>query len=528
MTDDSGRHTGLLIPLFSMPSSRSWGIGEINDIPVIAAWLREAGQDLLQLLPINEMAAGQKSPYSAMSAMAIDPIFISVHAVEDFLALGGEAALDAGTRRDLAAARSSRCVDYARVRAVKNRALRAAFDRFRREEWDRKTPRAQVMRSWVDEQRWWLDDYALFRALHGREAERAWTSWDPALQAREPAALDRARAELADELLYREYLQWLAGTQWQAARAAAGSVALFGDLPFMVDADSADVWANQHEFLLDASVGAPPDAFSETGQNWGLPVYNWRAIAEEDYRWPRKRARRSADLYRGYRVDHLVGFYRTFVFPHNGAKPYFTPAEEAAQLENGERLLAIFGDAGARIIAEDLGTVPDFVRASLARLRVPGFKVLRWERRWHEDGQPFRDPASWPAVSVATTGTHDTEPMAVWWEEAPIEDRERLLRLPRLRALPAASTVDESGRFTPQLRDALLELLFASGSDLLILPVQDVFGWRDRINVPATVGADNWTWRLPWDADRLRDQPEARERAAALRNWSRRHGRCGG
>src|SRR5262249_34070733 len=150
----------------------------------------------------------------------------------------------------------------------------------------------------------------------------------------------------------------------------ARGVEIFGDLPFMVDGDSADVWAHQEDFRLDVSLGAPPDAFSATGQDWGMPVYRWDAIAADDFRWLRDRARRSADLYDGYRIDHLVGFYRTYGQPRNGDPSFFSPAAEADQKALGERVIEILRGAGAEIIAEDLGTVPDFVRESLVSLEV--------------------------------------------------------------------------------------------------------------------------------------------------------------
>jgi 4-alpha-glucanotransferase len=519
------RHAGLLVPLFSMPSTRSWGIGEILDIPVMAAWLREAHQDLLQLLPINEMAVGQRSPYSAMTAMAIDPIYISVHALADFAAIGGEAAMRPEWRTDLAAARRSPGVDYALARRLKDEALRACFHRFRTEEWAPSSRRARALTAWAGTQAWWLDDYALFRALHAREADRSWVEWPEALRRRDPSALRDAALDLADEVLYHQWLQWMADEQWHLAKARSSPVSLLGDLPFMVDADSADVWADRDSFRLDASVGAPPDAFSETGQNWGLPVYRWEVMAAQDFRWLRARARRSASLYDGYRVDHLVGFYRTYVFPQGRGRSFFTPAEEADQHALGEQVLRLFAEPGARIVAEDLGTIPDFVRESLRRLGIPGYKVLRWEREWKQKGQPFRAPADYPRVSLATTGTHDTETMAAWWEGLEEEERLAVLGIPGLAERLPADGVDLAGDYSPALRDALTGLLYASGSDLLVLPVQDVFGWRDRINVPADLGDENWTWKLPWPVDRLEDEPEARDRAAALCAWSRESGR---
>jgi 4-alpha-glucanotransferase len=517
------RRSGVLVPLFSMPSTLSWGIGEIADIVPLAAWLAGAGQRILQLLPINEMAPGQKSPYSAISAMAIDPIFISLRDVEDFVAEGGEAALAPSDAEALARARRARRVDYATVRPLKLAALRAGYARFRDADWARGTARSGRFAAFLREQAWWLDDYALFRAIHAREGERSWTTWDRPLRLHEDRAIDAARRDLADEVHFHQYLQWLAWTAWQAARAAAAPVALFGDLPFMVDVDSADVWANQSLFDLTGAVGAPPDAFSETGQNWGLPVYDWRAMARADFDWLRRRARRNAGLYAGYRVDHLVGFYRTYVFPRNGGKAYFTPADRRDQLPLGERVMRVFVEAGAQVIAEDLGTVPNFVRASLRRLGIPGYRVLRWEREWHQDGQPFRDPRDYPAASVATSGTHDTEPLAVWWDEASVEERAAVVALPFLEARLGPGFDAATARFDPAIRDALLEMLVASGSSLLILPIQDLFGWTDRVNVPADVSEDNWTYRLPWPVDRVRDDPEAQARARELGAWTATH-----
>lgn len=541
-----GRHAGVLLPLFSCPSTRSWGIGEITDLPIVARWLREAGLDLIQMLPVNEMAFGQTSPYSALSAMAIDPLYISLDGVPEFQMLGGEASLSPETRARLDAVRRSPGVAYADVRSLKDDALRATYAKFvemghspgQGMRGSKGRPRVEAFEKFRAESRWWLEDYALFRALHERHEHRAWWTWDPALQVREPAALDRARAELADEIRYYEFLQWLAADQWRAAREASAPVGFFGDLPFMVGADSADVWANQEMFARDLSVGTPPDAFSATGQDWGLPAYRWDTVAAANFRWLRDRARRARELFDGFRVDHVIGFYRTYVRPiplpeaagdapptagpadpaAELAKAFFTPAEEHHQLALGEHIIGVFRESGAYIIAEDLGTVPDFVRESLERLQVPGYRVLRWEREWHQPGQPFRDPARYPARSLATTGTHDTDPLAIAWDDAPPDERHAIGILAGLSGHEHNGVADRE--FSNEVRDAVLKLLYASGSDLLVIPIQDLFGWRDRINTPATVGDTNWTWRLPWPADRLDDEPEAHERAETLRQWA--------
>ena len=235
-----------------------------------------------------------------------------------------------------------------------------------------------------------------------------------------------------------------------------------------------------------------------------------------------------AQLFDGYRVDHVVGFYRTFVRPRGGGKGVFTPADEPSQLALGECVLGVFRSTGAEIVAEDLGTVPDFVRESLARAAIPGYKVFRWERHWHAPGQPFRDPPEYPAAAVATSGTHDTEPMTMWWANAPAEERRAVLETPWVRARLGEGQrkqAVESPVLSSEVRTVLLEVLFASGANLLILPIQDVFGWSDRINQPATIGDQNWTWRLPWPTDQMATQPDAIAAARQLRGWSSAYGR---
>jgi 4-alpha-glucanotransferase len=516
----SGRHAGIVVPLFSIPSRTSWGIGEIPDLPLLARWLESAGLDFVQLLPVNEMQEGQSSPYSALSAMAIDPIFIAIGQVEEFRDAGGELSLSPKDRRSIDGARASSFVDYTAVRAVKASAFRRAFGEFLARHWSTASTRARQFRDFTERERWWLKDYALFRALHDENRGCYWLKWEPGLRSREPAALAAAGERLSRSILYYQYLQWLADDQWRLARRACGSTGIFGDFPFIVSGHSADVWARQDEFRVDASVGVPPDAFSETGQDWGLPVYRWDVIEESGDEWLRQRAARCAALYDGFRIDHLVGFYRTFVREPDG-RTYFVPESESAQLAQGERLLKTFATVGSRIIAEDLGTVPDFVRESLARFRLPGLKVFRWEREWNEEGQPFRDPAQYPADSVATSGTHDTETLAEWWDGAGRDERQAVIASPGL--CDAGIAADEP--YGDHVRDVLLEMLFASASDLVLIPMQDVFGWRERINTPASHNDRNWTWRLPWPVEDLTMLPAPVERARFLRHLTQRHRR---
>ena len=504
------RESGVLVPLFSIRSRSGWGLGEIPDLVPFARWAASAGFSLVQVLPVNEAARGQNSPYSAISAFAIDPVYLALDASEDFLAAGGPDALTPEDRALLAELRAAPNVRWHEVRALKERASEIAFRSFLEREWRASTPRAAALRAYRRQHASWLADYALFVSLHDDvNGGRSWQEWPAPLANRDPDALAEARANLSERILYRSWQQWHLDEQWHEARRAvvAAGADLMGDLPFMVATDSADVWARPFDFRLDARAGVPPDAFSAEGQDWGLPVYGWEEMARNGYAWITARARRSAELYGAYRVDHVVGFYRSYFRPNDGGPPGFVPETEPAQILNGERVMAAFSQ-GARVIAEDLGTVPDFVRTSLARQGIPGYRVLRWEK----DGEVFRDPAAWPAVSLATTGTHDTDSLADWYDALLPAERKALLALPGLEALAKR----EPAAFDDGVRDALLAVVARSRSDLLLLPFQDAVGARERVNVPGTVNDENWSYRIPAVISGLLADQAAAERLSAL------------
>lgn len=493
------RQSGVVVPLFSLRSNQSWGIGEFGDLPQFSRWLMEAGQSLVQILPIHEMPSIETSPYSDLTAMALDPIYLTMASVPDFAGLGGELALDAAEQAEVTRLQQLPRIDYASVRRLKERWLRRSFERFLRLEVARGAPRASRFEAFVAAQAWWLDEYALFRSLIALHDDLPWMSWPEPLARAQAGAVQEARRVLHQEITYRCYLQWIAAEQWADAKRLSWPVRVFGDLPFMISANSPDVWARQHEFRFDATIGVPPDAFSETGQDWGLPPWRADVMAKNDFTWMRARSRRYGDLYDGYRIDHLVGLYRTYVRPvDKSIEPFFDPAREADQAALGETLIKIFTGAESQpeVIAEDLGSIPPFVRASMARLELPGLKVLRWERHWDREDQAPIDPVDFPECSVATTGTHDIEPLA---------------------ATPEGQTEEQ--------RAAVLKSLLAAGSCLTLIPLQDVFGWTDRINTPAVVDEMNWTWRLPWTVDTWLDREETVSRADQLKAWTRDAGR---
>jgi 4-alpha-glucanotransferase len=384
-------------------------------------------------------------------------------------------------------------VEWASVRALKRTAIDLAFARFQRDEWRRGTARARQLTAFMRDHRAWLDDYALFAVEHDRQGT-SWLDWSPPARDRDPATIDRWRDERRDELLKVSWVQWQLDEQWRQARrqASAVGVNLMGDLPFVSGFDSADVWANRSIFHLDRRLGAPPDPGAPEGQDWGLPVYDWEALRRSDHGWIRARATRAGQLFSLFRIDHAIGFYRTYFRSADGKTSGFSPADEAAQLRQGDTLMrrmSRFGEA----VAEDLGAPPPFLRPSLEHLSIPGYRVLRWER----EGDAYRDPASWPEASVATNGTHDTDSTAAWYDGLQTAERERL------RALPGLAELDPDRPFDDRARDLLLRAIYAAPSTLTLIPFQDALGTRERINVPGSVGGANWSVRLPKTIEEL-------------------------
>lgn len=495
---EMGRISGVTIPLFSLRTRGDWGIGQITDLPATAAWLLRAGQRLVQVLPTHELSDGESSPYGALSAFALDPIYITVDRVPDLDEAEIARALGEGGQAELARVRQAPRVDYKTVRALKQRALSAAFERFRTRELAAGTARGEALLAFVEREGGWLRDHALYVALRASHDLHGWTTWPAAERDRAPEILAFARQPkddggLGTRVLEQMYLQWIAHEQWREARAELRQrgVLLMGDMPFIVGGESADVWAHRDQFRTDVSLGAPPDDFSADGQAWGLPAYDWRTMDADGFAWLRARARHEASLFDRFRIDHLVGFFRQWISAP-GEKGVFDPPEEPAQEVHGEKVLRALLEAAGEgtVIAEDLGVIPPFVRQTMAKLGLPGYKVIPWER--NEEFVPH-DPRSYPALSVATWSTHDTAPITQWWHDLEPWERERLAALDGF-------PVDLAGH---ALELALLELLFSARSELTLVLVGELIGDKTRINTPGTVDDVNWTWRLPRPLEEL-------------------------
>ena len=503
------RKAGTTVGLFSIHSERSWGIGELGDVPDLARWLKRAGQSWLQLLPVFEMPRGESSPYGALSAFAIDPVYLTlgdVNEVDDALlraALGPE-----GLDR-LARAKDSKRVDYLTVRELKEKVLDAAFVRFVENDWAFHGEEAVALAQFAAREAHWLEDYALFMALRAQHAERSWLDWPAGIRDRDPRALAEARLFHNRSILKRTWIQMHAARQWETMRAALAidGVVLMGDLPFVVTRDSADVWSHGKEFHLHLSLGAPPDALSAEGQNWGLPPYDMPRMAESGWQWMRARTRRMAQLFDAFRVDHLVGYFRQWVRELEGdRRGYFDHEGDEAQARRGRELIDLFVHEAkpARVIAEDLGIIPQFVRDSLAHTGTPGYKVLPWEQ---ENGQ-FRDPQAFPEASVATWSTHDTQPITAWFDDLQPWEQAQLCE-----KMGVSADASEDEKMVKRLA-----WLYGARSELALTLVQELVGMRERINTPGTVGDDNWTLRLPWSLETVTADVAMRARFAVVRD----------
>ncbi|MGZ3479937.1 MAG: 4-alpha-glucanotransferase [Myxococcaceae bacterium] len=514
---DTGRVSGVLLPLFSLRSRDDFGIGDFGAIPAWLRFLRSAGQRLWMTLPLLPTARGDVSPYATRSAFGLNPLFIHLESIPEYRDAGGVSTLSEEERWLLEEARAAHRVKYASVFRVKWAALWTAFRRFE----ERGTDPGGRFEAYRKQSAVWLDSYSLYAALAEDQEQRPWWEWPRGVRERQPQALSAAVDRLGNRVRFHSWLQFVAQEQWNVARAFAREqgVLLAGDEPFIIGQDSADTWANPHYLRRDARLGVPPDEFSDTGQDWGLPYFDFQAMEKDDWGWLRLRALHAAAVYDLRRVDHAVGYFRQYIRDEKTPRGRFLPLEEPLQRRLGTDIFRLLSD-GSGIVAEDLGVIPPFVRQTLAELQIPGYRVLRWEK----DEQVYRDPHAFPEVSLVTTGTHDTETLREWWEA-----REPAERLAAAEAWPEFEGMrPPPAEFTPEVHTRLLATAENAASRLCVVPWQDVLGETERINLPGSVQDANWAYRITAPVEELDAQPEVREAAARLRTLTQAAHRLSG
>lgn len=467
------RRAGILLPLFSLPSP--YGIGTMGQSARdFIDFLVEAGQSCWQILPVGPTSFGD-SPYQSFSSFAGNPYFI------DLDDLSGEGLLLPEEYQSLDWG-SENAVNYGLLYRNRFPVLRKACARLLA------NPPADY-EDFLTENQSWLDDYALFMALKDEHGGRSWLQWPTELRRRQSAELEKARIRLAGEISFWQAVQYLFYHQWDSLKMLANTkgIAIIGDLPIYVAPDSADIWANPHLFQVDDELnptevaGCPPDAFSEDGQLWGNPLFDWDKMAEDNYQWWMERIAFQFRVFDTLRIDHFRGFDAYYAIPFGDS----TARNGRWKKGPGKDFFRVLNETlGPRsIIAEDLGFLTQSVQDLLAYTGYPGMKVLQFgfdTRGKDSNYLPHRCPTN----AVMYTGTHDNETAAAWLETIPPEDLAYATAYMRLNR--------EEG-----LCLGMARTVWASPADLAILQMQDLLGLgaESRINTPSTMG-NNWKWRL--------------------------------
>ncbi len=481
--------SGILMPMSSMRCADDWGVGDFDCLDKWLDFFSTTGTSVVQILPINEMAPGQNCPYNAMTGFGIDPVYISIKRVSD-VAMSAEAQnFIIQNMREIEALRHNERAAFLKVRDLKLKVLWLAYQHFLKMEVN--TPRKKEFEDFKERAgAKWLNNYAVFRALKDYTNWESWTTWPYGLKQCTPDAVNTFLQSNHTEVDFYKYIQWLIEEQLTRShnKALGLGMKIFGDIPFGLNLDSADVWAERENFNLYKEVGAPADQFSDEGQRWGLPAYDWDKMRANNFDLWKRKIERACELYDLFRLDHMIGFFRTYVYSSPQDRGSFDVADEYAQRERGVNFLRMVQAAasGAAPVAEDLGVIPDYARAALLELSIPGYKVLRWEK----DHGYYREPRHFPAVSICTLSTHDTEPFRLWWDTMPAYERANIWEM------CSAEKTDGYVPFSPHVQEVVMRRVMTSNSALAMFSIQDILGTLDRINVPGVVDNINWTYRL--------------------------------
>ena len=549
------RGAGVAVPVFSLRTEDSFGIGEFNDIKKLADWAEMTGQSVIQLLPINDTSMtltwADSYPYNAVSSFALHPQFIHLPAL--------------GVRADKAYREMKEelnllpKVDYEKVNAEKLKYLRKVYEKTGAE-----ILSSHECKRFTEENKWLLP-YAVYCCLRDEKGTSDFSQWGDYATYSQRKAEGYAKQHQA-EVGFWYFVQYELDLQLKEAVAYAHKkgVILKGDLPIGVSRLSADAWADPDLFNMDSQAGAPPDAFSADGQNWGFPTYNWDRMAETGYAWWKARLRKMGEYFDAFRIDHILGFFRIWEIPleyKSGLMGHFSPAlpypadelrskgfsdftdifiedprqkgwyhpriaaqhtDAYARLNDWQKsvyndlyndffynrnnafwkeqamkkLPALLGSTGMLACGEDLGMIPACVPETMSSLGILSLEIQRMPKDVHVD---FGDPSQYPYYCVCATGTHDTSPLRAWWEE----DRELTQKFYN----EMMHCGGEAPYFCePWAAEIIVKDHLASPAMLCILPLQDYLAIdgdvrfqgdpaEERINVPA-IARHYWRYRM--------------------------------
>lgn len=466
------RTSGILMPIFSLASKG--GIGTFGkEAYRFVDFLEKAKQTWWQILPLNPTNYGD-SPYQSFSSYAGNPYFIDPELlIEDGLLTKEEfLSFDFG--------KEGSSIDYGKLYRNRNAMLKLAFSRFK-EDGD--------YEGFCNKNAFWLKDYALFMAIKNANDDISWENWEESLKLRDKKAIEKAEKEHTQNIKFHCFVQYVFSKQWQALKSYANQkgIKIIGDIPIYVAYDSADVWSQPWQFQLDkelkpkAVAGCPPDAFSEDGQLWGNPLYDWKLMKSEGFAWWKRRIKYVLSLYDCVRIDHFRGFESYYSIPYGdktAANGKWVKGPDIALFKALEEELG----SDLPIIAEDLGFLTPAVLKMLKKTGYPGMKVLQFAFDTENESEYL--PHNYQSNCVVYTGTHDNDTILGWTEsndEKEVAFAEKYLNTKR-----------DSGFNWAMMKSAVMSV-----ADTCILTMQDLIslGSEGRINTPSTVGG-NWGWRI--------------------------------
>jgi malto-oligosyltrehalose synthase/4-alpha-glucanotransferase len=476
------RNAGILMHITSLPSS--YGIGDLGpEAYSFADFLYRSHQTYWQLLPLGPTDAGtQHSPYSAFSSMAGNAMLISPE-----LLVKDNILTDAAIASYITPAEDK--VNFETVQARKEQILEAAWENFSR---NKRHPLQTSFQRFVETESYWLHDFALYVVLKRHHENRCWCDWPEVYKKRDAVALEQFANEYEESIQFVQWVQFIFMRQWKKLKTYCASldIQLFGDLPFYMCYDSADVWANPGIFCLDAEgkmqciAGVPPDYFNANGQLWGMPVYRWDVLKQQGYQWWIQRLRRNMELYELLRLDHFRAFAGYWEVP---------AGEETAihgkwQRGPGADLFTILRNEFGELpfVAEDLGEITEDVYELRDAFRLPGMKVLQFAVT-DDIGKSMYSPHNFGSDNfIVYTGTHDNNTTAGWFKSDLKKDHIRNL------SLYTGISVRENN-----IHEILIRLAYSSIAKIVIVPLQDILGMDDqaRMNMPGSASG-NWRWRL--------------------------------
>jgi 4-alpha-glucanotransferase len=561
------KRAGVLIPLFTVHSKNSYGVGDLGDLKLIIDWAKLTANSIIQLLPMNEVGP-LFCPYDALSSFALEPAYICL---KDFPEISGKefnsTRVDAGY------------VDY----ALKTEKLQLLWDVYLAADLSEAVDFEEFQRK----NSYWLLDFALFKVLKDYHQGKPWYEWEISFRNRQLEALRNFQQDNIEKITFQMWLQWILFKQFKEASAHAvrNNIFIKGDLPVLVSRDSADVWSHLGFFKLDFAAGAPPDMYCDKGQRWGMPTYNWEAIAWDDYRYIKEKLKYAQEFYHILRIDHVVGLFRIWSIPYNdpaenqGVNGKFDPSEEQLWNDHGRRILKVLlKNTNMLLCAEDLGVIPKCCPDTLKEFGILGNDVQRWVKDWNVR-HDFLLPQEYRQLAVTMLSTHDTTNWKAWWQyeagtvdkalfirkcnERKIDFADASLKLfdvnlsfhGRLRWRKEVDCVDkllwelgkkreESGDFVElyentygekeklwkilnccgtmteeaslELLTKMVEFVLSSQAVFCINSIRDYLSLADifkgdpyqyRVNVPGTISPKNWSLRLPISLEELLVHP---------------------